>query len=367
MPTTPRPLGHRLRALSLALPLVLLAVACGSAATGSGAAPGSTDQAAPATQASTEPDTATEAASATDDAEGPATEYPLTIDNCGEEVIFEAAPEQVMLVSSSPVAALQAIGVMDQVVARAGRFPEEYYDDETNEVIAGVPSLGEELDDSGHLQISQEVIIDQRPDLLVGELDGITRESLAGAGIQQLIEPAFCPEGIEDPGFDDVYAQVEFYGELFDRQGEAAESVAGLRDRVESLESELAGAEERTAAVLFPTVGGGAPFAYGTRSMAQPQLEAAGFTNVFGDTDERVFEVTVEELVARDPDVLVLLHVDGEPGPIKDAITGLPGADGLRAVRNDDILVQLFNFTEPPTPLSLDGLERIAEHFATEG
>ncbi len=44
----------------------------------------------------------------------------------------------------------------------------------------------------------------------------------------------------------------------------------------------------------------------------------------------------------------------------------LPGADALRAVRHDAILVQLFNFTEPPTPLSVTGLERIHERFGGE-
>ena len=107
-----------------------------------------------------------------------------------------------------------------------------------------------------------------------------------------------------------------------------------------------------------------ASYAYGTRSMAHPQLEAAGFTNVFADVDERVFEVSREELIGRNPDVLILLYSDGEPAAVKEAVTSMAGADAITAVANDDILVQLFNFTEPPSPLSLDGLERIVEAFA---
>ncbi len=115
--------------------------------------------------------------------------------------------------------------------------------------------------------------------------------------------------------------------------------------------------------MLYPTVGGGTTYAYGTGSMAHPQLEAAGFENVFGDVDERVFEVTLEELLGRDPDVLVLLHSEGEPGPVEDAITGLPGAEDLTAVRNGDVMTQLFNFTEPPSPLVFEGLARIVDRF----
>ena len=83
----------------------------------------------------------------------------------------------------------------------------------------------------------------------------------------------------------------------------------------------------------------------------------------FGDVDERVFEVSLEELLGRDPDVLVLLHSDGDPAEVEEAIELLPGADGLTAVTNGDVMTQLFNFTEPPTPLSVEGLERIVARF----
>ena len=92
--------------------------------------------------------------------------------------------------------------------------------------------------------------------------------------------------------------------------------------------------------------------------MAHPQLAAAGLQNVFGDSAERVFEVNPEELIARNPDVLILLHSDN--AGVIDEVASLPGSEGLRALRNGDVLEQLFNFTEPPTPLAVDGLERIA-------
>ncbi|GGI06206.1 ABC transporter substrate-binding protein [Egicoccus halophilus] len=294
-----------------------------------------------------------------------ATVYPLTVDNCGVEVSFEAPPERVVLLNSAPVAALAALDVLDRVVARAGAFPEEYYTDEVNAAIAGIDSIGEGLDTSGHLQISQEAVLAARPDLVLGLPDGMTREGLAAADVPLIIEPAMCPQGLDAPTFADIEAQVATYGGIFDRREAAADTVASLRQRVADATVSAGGAVDgqRTAAVLYPTVGGGTGYAYGNRSMAHPQLEAAGFANVFGDVDERVFEVTLEEVLDRDPQILVLLHVDGEPGPVEQAVVDLPGADTLTAIRNGDVLVQLFNFTEPPTPLSVDGLERIVDAF----
>lgn len=287
---------------------------------------------------------------------------PTTLTNCGAEVTFDGAPERIVLLKNATVPYLAELGLLDRVVARAGAYPAEYYDDQTLAELEQIPLLTDQLDTTGHLQISKEVVIAQQPDLVLGEVPNLSRETLAAADIPVLEEPALCPDSSAAPGFDDVYAQLETYGQLFDRESQAAERAAELAERVD--QASTSAAEGRTAAVLYPTVGGGTTYAYGTLSMAHPQLEAAGLVNVFGDVDERVFEVTREELIGRDPDVLVLLHSDGDPQPVEDAITSLPGADQMTAVRNGDVLVQLFSFTEPPSPLSVDGLERIVERFA---
>ncbi|QWC85156.1 ABC transporter substrate-binding protein [Nocardioidaceae bacterium] len=289
--------------------------------------------------------------------------YPVTLENCGADVTLEEPPERVVLLKSASVPYLGALGVLDRVEARAGQYPAAYYDEETLAALDQVPTLTDELDPAGHLQISREVVIAQEPDLVLGEVENLSRSTLASSGIPLLEEPALCAEGIDDPGFDDVASQMRAYGRVFDRPAEADQAVEDLEQRLAAVRSEVEDGTGRTAAVLYPTVGGGTTYAYGNRSMADPQLEAAGLTNVFGDVDERVVEVTLEELLGRDPDVLVLLHSEGEPGPVQDALTGLPGAEDLTAVREDQVMVQLFNFTEPPSPLVVDGLEQIVDRF----
>ncbi|MGB3860138.1 MAG: ABC transporter substrate-binding protein [Ornithinimicrobium sp.] len=289
--------------------------------------------------------------------------YPLTVTNCGVDVTFEAEPERMMLLKSAAVPYLQELGVLDDVVARAGLYPEEYYDEATNAALAEIPLLTDQTDTGGHLQISKEVVIAQEPDLVLGEVENLNRDTLSAVGIPLLEEPGLCPEGIEDPGFDDVYSQMTAYGKVFNREEEAASAVEELKERVGAVEDTAGSTSTRTAAVLYPTVGGGVTYAYGSKSMAAPQLEAAGFENVFADTNQRVFEVTFEELLGRDPDVIIMLYTDGDPAKVEEAVTSLPGAGKLTAVRNGDLMTQLFNFTEPPSPLALEGLERIQERF----
>ncbi len=288
--------------------------------------------------------------------------YPYTVKNCGVDVTFDKAPERLVMLKSAAVPYLHSLGVMDRVTARAGQYPKEYYDAATLAELDKIPLLTDKTDTSGHLQISKEVVISQQPDLVLGEVDNLSRDTLQAVEIPLLEEPALCPGSTHVPTFDDIYTQMDTYGKVFGKQAEATTAVTALKERMDKVKVTKT---DRTAAVLYPTVGGGVTYAYGKASMAHPQLEAAGFTNVFGDSGERVFEVTLEELLGRNPDVIVLLYGDGDPKAVEQALTGLPGADKLTAVRNGDVMTQLFNFTEPPTPLSIAGLEKIVERFGS--
>jgi iron complex transport system substrate-binding protein len=295
-----------------------------------------------------------------DEKTGGGSGYPVSVTNCGVKVTFDRAPERTVLLKSAAVPYLHDLGVLDRVTARAGQYPKEYYDAATLAELDEIPLLTDKTDTSGHLQISKEVVISQQPDLVFGEVDNLSRDTLSTVDIPLLEEPAMCENTTAVPTFDDIYAQLDTYGKVFNKPEQAAAAITALKDRMAKIKAPKSG---RTAAVLYPTVGGGVTYAYGSTSMAHPQLEAAGFTNVFADSNERVFEVTLEELLGRNPDVLILLYGDGDPQAVEQAVTGLPGAEKLKAVQQHNVMPQLFNFTEPPSPLSVDGLERIVQRF----
>lgn len=98
--------------------------------------------------------------------------------------------------------------------------------------------------------------------------------------------------------------------------------------------------------------------------MVNAQMKAAGLTNVYGDVDKRAIETSFEEILGRDPDVLIVLTV-ADPQAAKDALLSIPGAGTLAAVRDNRILVMKFDYMDPPTPLSVEGLEKVAEAFGS--
>ncbi len=284
--------------------------------------------------------------------------YPVTVENCGEEVTFESEPTNVVMLKSAVVPFLSSVGVLDHVTAKAGVYPDGYFSQDEVGQIEEIETLTDRTDSSGHLLISKETVVEREPDLVLGQTDNLNRDSLDEVGIPTLEASGLCDKNLPKPGFQQIYDEIEMYGQVFNREDEAEEAVTDLEERVDEVTSTVTKGE-RTGAVLYPTVGGGTTYAYGNKSMPDPLLEAAGMDNVFGDEDERVFEVTLEKLLEEDPDVIVLLYSDGDPKKVEKALTDLPGADKLTAVKTGQVHTELFNFAEPASPLTVDGLESI--------
>lgn len=294
--------------------------------------------------------------------------YPVTINNCGHSITFQQPPERVFLVSNLAVPYLTGIDALspDTVIGKVGTFPDELFTRQTATTLNKIPAPGGvRVDEEGHVHLSLEMLIREQPDLLLGYLpEGLSRARLAQVGIPVLLPPAYCDDPAQvptNPGFDGIYRQLTMYGRVFDAHQEAAAAITDLRERVASARKSCPTSSSRTAAALFVYPGGTPPSAYGDPSMADAQMQAAGLTNVFGNVDKRNFEVSLEEILARDPDVLILFHVEGEDADIRRQFRALPGTGDLTAIRNDTVLVQRFRMSGPGTPLSVAGLEDVAE------
>lgn len=285
--------------------------------------------------------------------------FPLTVDNCGQQTTLEHPPRRVMLVGSSGVPLLDSVGALDTVVAKAGSFPTAGYDEQTRQALHESPTLGSE-NAKGTVSVSLEEILAQEPDLVIGVLNGtsVTRQALTRAGIPYLASPAQGTCAINDPGFADVYEQVRLYGRIFNRPQQAEQAVEGLRMRVDAVTAPV---EEdntaTTAAALFVPLGGRTVTAYGDSSMIDADMQALGVVNVFGRSDRRRFDVAFEELLNRDPEWLIVL-TKGDLEAAVTAVRSLPGAGQLNAVRRNQVRAMRYDYTDPPTPLSVTGLEQ---------
>lgn len=349
------PSPNRRRAVACIAALGLLAAACGDDDAAS--PPDTTAAAAPATEA---PIDTTAATTAAEDESA----LPFTFTNCGQEFTIDGPPERVMLMEAAAPSLLFAAGAIDRVVARIEDFPEEYYTPEEMEVLDAIPALQAEATSTGGVEVSLEAIIEYEPDIVIGyDTETITADALADVGIQLYVMPPFC-ENPPKPSFDSIVDEVRFYGQLFGTSAIADPAADELAATVASA-ADAPVAEGKTAAALYVSSDGSAIYAYSALGMVHPQMEALGMTNVFAELSERVPEVSIEEVIDRNPDVLVLLYDDTglTPEEIAALVTELPGASSITAVADGAVYPLLFNYAEPPTPLVVKGLSVLSEQI----
>lgn len=279
----------------------------------------------------------------------------VEVDNCGEHYALPSAPQRVVLLKNTATQTLNHLGVLDRVVAKAGAFPAGYFDNELASRVESIPTLTDKVNAGGHLELSAEEAVAADADLIVGRTASITPQTVPGVPVVE--EEAFCGGGSPRPNFIDVYDHVRFYGQLFDRTTEAENYIADLQKQV----SQLPGRSEHPlrVAVVYPA--GGTTYAYGGGSMATTVARYAGGTNVFADVGKRVFDVSMEELVHANPDVIVTVSSteEGQSAAV-DQVAGIPGIEATGAGARGQIHPMLLNHVDPPTPLAVDGAHQLA-------
>ncbi|MCG7285767.1 putative F420-0 ABC transporter substrate-binding protein, partial [Cellulomonas sp. ACRRI] len=268
---------------------------------------------------------------------------PVTLDNCGTEVTVGSPPERVVAIKSTSIEMLLALGLEDRLVGTAfadGPVPDEYataYD--------AVPVLSDKVP-------GQEALLEVQPDFVYAGWesnfsdDGAgERSALQGLGIGTYVSPAACKEEgyMPDP--------LTFDG-LFDEIREVA-SVFGVEDRAEDLiaeqQAELDGVQPPAAATTALWYSSGTDTPYVGAGIGAPQMimDAAGLTNIFADVHDTWTSAGWEQVVAADPDVIVLVDATWNTAESKIAmLEGNPATSQLTAVKEHRYLTVPFPAAE---------------------
>ncbi len=272
-----------------------------------------------------------------------ATFAPVTLDNCGTDVTVDAPPERVVTIKSTATEMLLALGLQDRMVGTAfadGPVPAEYAD-----AYASVPVVSDKVP-------GQEAVLALGPDLVYGgwesnfSADGAgDRPTLAQRGIASYVSPAACKEKgyMPDPlTFDDVFDEIREVASLFGVTDRAEQLVADQRDLLASAQQP---AEPTTA--LWYSSGGDQPYVGAGIGAPQMIMDAAGLTNVFADVRDTWTSTGWEQVVAADPDVIVLVDATWNPADKKIAMLETnPATSQLTAVREHRYLTVPFAASE---------------------
>lgn len=308
----------------------------------------------------------------TDDAAGPAGDdpaaadgFPVEVQSCTETLTFDAPPERVLMLSQTDGSIFYDLDLMDTLIGHAGTLRLEGIDPEMSAAFAEVPVVEAGSTDTGGVVLSTEAIVATGADLVVGYDKGLDRDALREAGIKLYAPPAWCDD-VERPtaSWDLVDEEIDTVAAMFGVTDRAEQVKADNREALDALQD----SEDNGVGVgVYVTPGVSEVYTYSDLSMVQPVFEANGLTNPYADHDERVFTLSTEDLLSKDPDWIVLLTDDPDAEEAaRETFLELPGVDELQAVKDDQILHLPFILTDPPTTMSIEGAQELGEKLAAK-
>lgn len=332
--TRPHRPGRRgLALLATLLVLALLVAGCGGGAGSGSAGPEGGSAGAPAGSSGT---------GAGSEAAAP-TSYPYAFtDDAGRQVTLEARPERIVSLAPSNTEILFAIGAGDRVVGvdSFSDYPAEVKD---------LPKLG------GLTDTNYEQIVALEPDLAL--TIGGTEEQV------QKLEELGVPVAVIQPAtLDDVLDRVRRIGEMVDAQAGAQQVVADMKTRIDAVRQRVAGIPEAERVRVFYEVWNDPLMTVGPGGFIHDVIVAAGGVNVAEGTGQPWPQISLEEVVRQDPQVIVV------PASLKSSYDELKsgtrsGWEGMTAVKEGRVYLIDDNLISRPGPRLVEALEQLASWF----
>lgn len=261
---------------------------------------------------------------------------PITVlDDAGRDVTLAAPPNRIVSAAPSATELAFAVGLGDELVAvdMFSNFPPE---------AKSKPSIGSYVDPD------LESIVGADPDLVL-----VTDVHLAELvpALEAREVPALV---LNAKNLDGVYLDLLLLGRVSGEEDRAAEVVDELRERVAKVEQALAGAPlVRTFVELDPTL-----FTAGPGTFLDDLIRRAGGTNIAAGATTAYPQLSAEEVVRANPEVIIL--TDEVLGVSPDAVRARQGWAEVSAVANDRIAVVDPDIVTRPGPRIVDALEQIA-------
>lgn len=248
-------------------------------------------------------------------------------------------PQRVISLVPSATELILALGAGDRLVARTR------YDEQPE--LAALPSLG------GGLDPNLEAVTALRPDLVVVTPDGDLRPTVGR--LEALGVPVFSASSGTVEAFRELALTM---GALLG--GEAAVRASALVDSLDAgLEGLRASAVGPRPSVLY-LVWHDPPMTTGPGGYLDDLIRAAGGRSTFDDQPIAWPTVSVEEIVRRNPDWVILAEGDPDSGERLRWIRGAPGWRELAAVREGRVAVVESALFNRPGPRMLEAARTLA-------
>ena len=269
------------------------------------------------------------------------TEKIVYTDGIGNRIEVPRHPQRIISLAPNITETLYLLGAQDRLIGNTTQcsWPE---------AAKRVLKIGDLLNPN------YEVILAARPDLVIASTAGNDRSAvmkLSGMGIPVYVA---APRSVER-----ILQSVEDIGRITDCAAQGVRLAAQMKNRLAAVERRIAGLPPVRAFFItwFDPL-----LTPGKTTFETDVLRLAGVISITGDIPQFYPRYSLEQLLVKDPDVILTIEHEGDPLP---DFGKTPGWRDLRAVRQGRIYF-LSEYLQHPSPLFVDGVEDLAKKLYPE-
>ncbi len=206
----------------------------------------------------------------------------------------------------------------------------------------------------GYSRLDLEAVAALKPDLIVGWQSGNAAahlEKLKGLGYTMYVSQ---PNRIED-----VAGEIERIGTLAGTDAIAAPEAKRVRERLAALRAQYSG---KTPVRTFYQIWKQPLMTVGKNQIISDAIRLCGGENVFGKIEQMAPTVTVEAVIAANPETIIASGMgDSRPEWLDD----WKKWTSIEAVKRDNLFFVQPELIQRHTPRLLDGTEMLCRHLET--
>lgn len=264
-----------------------------------------------------------------------ATPEPLTVtDDLGKALSFAQAPTRIVSLAPNVTEILFAVGAGDKVVGVQdfSTYPPE---------AMALPKVG-------GFPLNFELIASLEPELCIGA------DITSPDDIAKLEDLGLTVMVVNRTDLEGIFENIELVAQAAGVEEAGRELADSLRAELQTLKDTVQAAQTqpRVFVELDETL-----YTVGPGSFIHPLIELAGGQNIAADAGNPYPQFSAEQIIAKDPEVIVL--ADAAYGVTPEQVKARPGWGQITAVQNDAVYPIDGDIISRPGPRILDGLKAL--------
>jgi len=264
-------------------------------------------------------------------------------DGLGRTVTLSGPAQRIVSLAPSNTEILFTVGAGTQVVGRDEftNYPQE---------AMSLPSVG-----GSYGGYNSEAIVNLKPDLV------LAAEINTPEQVKTLEDLGLTVYYLSNPkDLEGMYQNLQLVAKMTGHETEAGKLVESLKERVAAVDEKMASVTEKPSVFYeLDSTDPNAPYTFGPGTFMDLLISKAGGKNVGSVLGSPWAQISLEELVVQNPDLIIL--GDSNYGVTAEAVAARAGWADLSAVKEGHVYPFNDDLASRPGARLVDGLEELAK------